>query len=139
MSDLMNKTKGKIEAISLEVVTMEENDIPVMGKILNLLCDMEKDAKEIGRPDFSNVIAGLKIYLEKAVLGETDNFEPFEQGLDHLSAIHRCICNDETYPDDLSDMLNKLGFKQTDPGEEKKESPNDQTEIESDTETERTQ
>jgi len=41
MSDLIDKAKEKIEAISLEVVTMEEKDIPVMGKILNLLCDME--------------------------------------------------------------------------------------------------
>jgi two-component system chemotaxis sensor kinase CheA len=139
MSDLIDKAKEKIEAISLEVVTMEEKDIPAMGKILNLLCDMERDAEKIGRSDFSNVIAGLKIYLEKAVLGETDNFEPFEQGLDHLSAIHRCMCNHEAYTDDLSDILNELGFKQTDSGEERKESRNDQTEIENNTVTESTQ
>ena len=139
MSDLIDKAKEKIEAISLEVVTMEEKDIPAMGKILNLLCDMEKDAEKIGRPDFSDLICGLKIYLEKAVLGETDNFDLFEQGLDHLSSIHRCICNDEEYADDLSDILNELGFKQPDSGEETKEPQNDQTEIESDTKTESTE
>ena len=139
MSDLIDNAKEKIEAISLEVVTMEENDIPAMGKILNLLCDMEKDAEKIGRLDFSNLISGLNIYLEKAVFGEIDNFELFEQGLDHLSAIHRCICNDEEYTNDISDLLNELGFKQSDSGEETKESRNDQTEIESDTETESTE
>jgi len=139
MSDLIDNAKEKIEAISLEVVTMEENDIPAMGKILNLLCDMEKDAEKIGRLDFSNLISGLNIYLEKAVLGEIDNFELFEQGLDHLNAIHRCICNREEYPNDISDLLNELGFKPSDSGEETKDSQNNQTEIESDTETESTE
>jgi two-component system, chemotaxis family, sensor kinase CheA len=135
VSDLIDKVKGKIENISLEVVTMEGKDIPVMGKILNLLCDMEKDAEKIGRPDFSDLISGLKAYLEKAVLGETDNLEPFEQGLDHLSSIHRCISNHEAYKEDLSDTLNELGFKQSDFREEKKPQ-NDQAEIVYDTKIE---
>lgn len=139
MSELIDKAKEKIEAISLEVVTMEGKDIPAMGKILNLLCDMEKDAEKIGRPDFSDLICGLNIYLEKAILGETDNFEPFEQGLDYLRSIHRCIRNDEEYKDDISDILNELGFKRSDSGEERKEPQNDQTEVESDTETESTE
>jgi two-component system chemotaxis sensor kinase CheA len=139
MSDLIHNVKEKIEAISLEVVTMEGKDIPVMGKILNLLCDMEKDAEKIGRPDFSDLISGLNIYLEKAVLGERDNFELFEQGLEHLISIHRCICNDEEYKEDLSDILNDLGVKQPDSKEEIKEPQNDQTEIGSVTETENTE
>jgi two-component system chemotaxis sensor kinase CheA len=139
MSDLIHNVKEKIEAISLEVVTMEGKDIPVMGKILNLLCDMEKDAEKIGRPDFSDLISGLNIYLEKAVLGESDNFELFEQGLEHLISIHRCICNDEEYKEDLSDLLNDLGVKQPDSKEEIKEPQNDQTEIESVIETENTE
>jgi two-component system chemotaxis sensor kinase CheA len=139
MSDLINNVKEKIEAISLEVVTMEGKDIPVMGKILNLLCDMEKDAEKIGRPDFSDLISGLNIYLEKAVLRESDNFELFEQGLEHLISIHRCICNDEEYKEDLSDILNDLGVKQPDSKEEIKEPQNDQTEIKSVTEAENTE
>lgn len=139
MSDLINNVKEKIEAISLEVVTMEGRDIPVMGKILNILSDMEKDAQKIGRPDFSDLISGLNIYLEKAVLGENDNFELFEQGLEHLISIHRCICNDEEYKEDISDILNDLGGKQPDPKEEIKEPQNDQIEIEGGTETENTE
>lgn len=136
MSDLMDKIKGKIENISLEVVTMEGKDIPAMGKILNLLCDVEKDAEKIGRPDFSDLIAALKTYLEKAVLGETDNLEPFEQGLDRLSSIHRCISNHEEHKEDLSGTLNELGFKQSNSGEEEKKPQNDQAEVINDTESE---
>lgn len=136
MSDLMDKVKEKIENISLEVVTMEGKDIPAMGKILNLLCDMEKDAEKIGRPDFSDLIAGLKTYLEKIVLGETDNLEPFEQGLDHLSSIHRSIFNHEEYKEDLSDTLNELGFKQSDSGEKGKKPQNKQAEVITDTKIE---
>jgi two-component system chemotaxis sensor kinase CheA len=118
---------------------MEVKDIPAMGKILNLLCDMEKDAEKIGRPDFSDLIAGLKTYLEKAVLGETDSLEPFEQGIDHLSSIHRSICNHEEYKEDLSDILDDLGFKHPESKEEIKEPRNDQTEIGNNTNTENTE
>jgi len=138
MSDLIDKVKEKIENISLEVVTMEGKDIPAMGKILNLLCDMEKDAEKIGRHDFSDLIADLKTYLEKAVLGETDNLEPFEQGLEHLSSIHRSIFNHEEYKEDLSDTLNKLGVKQSDSGEEGEKPQHDQAEVILDTEIEGT-
>jgi len=139
MSDLIDKVKEKIENISLEIVTMEGKDIPVMGKILNLLGGLEKDAEKIGRPDFSDLIAGMKTYLEKAVLGETDNLEPFEQGLDHLSSFHRCICNHEEYKKDLSHILDELGFKHPDSKEEIKEPRNDQTEVENNTDTENTE
>ena len=133
---VIDNVKEKIEAISLEVVTMEDKDIPAMGKILNLLCDTKKDAEKIGRTDFSNLISGLNIYLEKAVLGENDNFELFEQGLEHLISIHRCICNHEDYKEDLSDILTELGFKLPDSKEDIKELQHDQIEIERVTETE---
>ena len=136
MSDLIDKVKGKIENISLEVVTMEGKDIPAMGKILNLLCDMEKDAEKIGRPDFSDLIAGLTIYLEKAVLGENNNFELFELGLEHLISIHRCICNHEEYKGDISDILSELGVKQPDSKEDIKKPKHDPAEIERDAKAE---
>ena len=136
---VIDKVKKKIEAISLEVVTMEDKDIPAMGRILNFLCDTKKDAEKIGRPDFSDLISGLNIYLEKAILGESDNFELFEQGLEHLILIHRCICNDEEYKEDISEILNELGFKQPNSEENIKKPQNDQTEIERMTETENTE
>ncbi|MBW2248324.1 MAG: chemotaxis protein CheA [Deltaproteobacteria bacterium] len=136
MSDPINKTKEKIEAISLEVVTIDGADISAMGKILNLLCDMEEDAEKIGRPVFSDLIYGLKNYLEKAIMGETDDFEPFELGVEHLGSIHRCIRNQEKYKDDISDILDKLGFKCSDSEQEEKCSQQDRPKFESDTEDE---
>jgi len=136
MSDPIDKTKEKIEAISLEVVTIDGADISAMGKILNLLCDMEEDAEKIGKPVFSDLISGLKTYLEKAIMGETDDFEPFEQGIEHLSAIHRCIRNDEAYDEDISELLNVLGFKQSDSGQGEKDPQPVHPDIESDTEVE---
>jgi len=136
MSDPIDKTKEKIEAISLEVVTIDGANISAMGKILNLLCDMDEDAEKIGRPVFSDLIYGLKTYLEKAIMGETDDFEPFEQGIECLSSIHRCIRNDEEYKDDISEVLNALGLKGSDSGPNEKNSQQDQPEIECDTEDE---
>jgi len=136
MSDPIDKTKEKIEAISLEVVTIDGADISAMGKILNLLCDMEEDAKKIGRPVFSGLIYGLKTFLEKVIMGETDDFELFEQGIECLGSIHRCIRNDEEYKDDISEILNALGLKKSDSGQNVKNSQQDQPEIECDTEDE---
>ena len=131
MSDLIDKTKNNLEAISLDVVTMDGEDIPVMGSILNRLYEMEEDSKMIGQPAFSDLVSGLKIYLEKAILGETDDFKLFEEGLDSLQSVHRCIRNQEEYKDDISDLLNKLGFKRYYPVEEEKEPEQDQAVVES--------
>ena len=133
MSDPIDKTKEKIEAISLEVVTIDGVDISAMGKILNLLCDMDDDVEKIGRPVFSDLISGLKTFLEKAIMGETDDFEPFEQGIEQLGSIHRCIRNDKEYKDDISEILNALGLKKSDSGQNEKNSQQDQPEIECDT------
>ena len=136
MFDLIDKAKEKIEAVALEAVTMEEKDISAMGKVLNFLCDMEEDAEKIGRPVFSDLISGLKIYIEKGILGENGNFELFEQGIEHLSAIHRCIRNDEAYDEDISELLNGLGFKGSGSGQGEECPQQVQAEMESDTEAE---
>lgn len=136
MSDLMDKTKEKIEAVALEAVTMEEKDVSAMGKVLNLLCDMEEDAEKIGRSVFSDLISGLKIYIEKGILGENGNFELFERGIEHLSAIHRCIRNDEAYDEDISELLNGLGFKRSGSVQEEECLQQVQSAMESDTEAE---
>jgi len=136
MSDLMDKTKEKIEAVALEAVTMEEKDVSAMGKVLNLLCDMEEDAEKIGRSVFSDLIFGLKIYIEKGILGENGNFELFERGIEHLSAIHRCIRNDEAYDEDISELLNGLGFKRSGSVQEEECLQQVQSAMESDTEAE---
>lgn len=136
MSDLIDKTKEKIEAVALEAVTMEEKDVSAMGKVLNLLCDMEEDAEKIGRSVFSDLIFGLKIYIEKGILGENGNFELFERGIEHLSAIHRCIRNDEAYDEDISELLNGLGFKRSGSVQEEECLQQVQSAMESDTEAE---
>lgn len=131
MLDLIDKTEKTLEAIALELVTMEGEDIPVMGNILNHLCDMEEDSKKIGQPAFSDLITGLKTYIEKAILGEMNDFKAFEEGLSCLQSIHRCIRNHQEYKEDISTILDKLRFKQSDPKEEKKEPEHDQTETDS--------
>ena len=136
MFDLIDKTKEKIEAVALEAVTMEEKDISAMGKVLNLLCDMGEQAEKIGRPVFSDLISGLKIYIEKGILGENGNFELFEQGIEHLSAIHRCIRNDEAYDEDISELLNGLGFNGAGSEQGKNGLQQVPAEMESDTEAE---
>ena len=71
MSEQIDSTKEKLETIALEVVSMEGEDIPTMGTIFNLLCEIETDANSFDAAPFSNLLEGLKTYLEKVVLRET--------------------------------------------------------------------
>lgn len=118
MQEQIERINSNLEAIALEIVTMEVDDIPTLGNIFNGLCDMEEDSGEIGRPGFSDLLAGLKIYLEKVILRETDDFKPFEQGFECLQSFYRCIRNEEEYGDDISGILNELGFERPYPTKE---------------------
>ena len=110
MSEQIDSTKEKLETIALEVVSMEGEDIPTMGNIFNLLCEIETDADRFDAAPFSNLLAGLKIYLEKVVLRETDDFAPFEEGLAHLQSAFRCVENQSEYKEDISEILERLGL-----------------------------
>jgi len=109
MSEQIDRTREKLETIALEVVSMEGEDIPTMGTIFNLLCEIEEDAQDFGHAPFANLLSGLKVYLEKVVLRETDDFTPFEEGLAYLQSAFRCVENQTDYKEDIIDILGRLG------------------------------
>jgi len=111
MSEQIDKTREKLETIALEVVSMEGEDIPTMGTIFNLLCEVEEDAQTFEHAPFANLLAGLKIYLEKVILRETDDFIPFEEGLEYLQSAFRCVQNQTGYKDDITAILGRLGVE----------------------------
>ena len=111
MSDLLDEIKNKVEKIALDVVTLEENDIPSMGNILNCLCDLEESSQEIRYPSLMDLITSLKGYLEKVILREADDLKPIEDGINCLQSVFRCMDNKKEFKEDISDVLNKLGFQ----------------------------
>jgi len=109
MSELTGELKRQLEAIALEVVTMEATDIPAMGNILNGLSELEGDSQAVSQPAFLDVTRALKGYLERLILRETEDLEPLEKGIDYLQSICRQMCNRGAFDGETSEILNRLG------------------------------
>lgn len=105
----LDSIKNRIETIALALVTMEADDIPVLGEILNHLNAIEKEAGAIGNPQFGGLINALAAYLERIILRETADIEPFESGIEHLQAFCRNLANQVEHSLDLDSVLSKLG------------------------------
>ncbi len=69
MSELMEKIDNHLQAISLEVVTLEDQDIAAMGKILTYFGELEEAFKSIDNPVFLDLIKGLMGYLSSLGVG----------------------------------------------------------------------
>jgi len=117
MTDVLEKTIKNIESIALEVVMLDVQDIPALGKIVNCLGVLEEDSKEIGQPAFAELIQAIKSYIEKLILGEADDVTPLEEGVDSLQTILRHVSNQEEYGGDISQILDRLEFKKAEPDE----------------------
>jgi len=117
MTDVLEKTNKNIESIALEVVMLDLEDIPALGKLVNCLGVLEEDSKEIDQPAFSELIQAIKSYIEKLILREAADVTPLEEGVDSLQTIFRHVINQEEYNKDISQILNRLEFKQTEPDE----------------------
>lgn len=117
MTDVLEKTNKNIESIALEVVMLDVEDIPALGKLVNCLGVLEEDSKAIDQPAFSELIQAIKSYIEKLILGEVADVTPLEEGVNSLQTIFRHVINQEEYGGDISQILNRLEFKQTEPDE----------------------
>jgi two-component system chemotaxis sensor kinase CheA len=115
MSELIEKINANIESIALEIVMLDAQDIPALGKIVNSLDMTEADSKEIGDPVFSELIQAIKGYIEKVILGEASDTSPLEEGIDALQTIFRQLRNQERFSGDISKTLGKLGFEESEP------------------------
>jgi two-component system, chemotaxis family, sensor kinase CheA len=121
MPVLIEKLNKNLESIALEVVTMDIQDIPSLGNILNSLGEMEKDSTSIKEPAFSELIQAIKGYLEKIIIEETVDVTPLEEGIDSLQTIFRHVCNQKEYNRDISQILNRLGCKKEEAEKNEKE------------------
>jgi two-component system chemotaxis sensor kinase CheA len=109
----LDSIKNRIETIALALVTMEADDIPALGEILNHLNTIAKEAGAIDNSQFSALINALSAYLERIILRETADIEPFESGIEHLQAFCRNLINQVDHPIDLSSVLSTLGGDST--------------------------
>ena len=132
MSELMEKIDNHLQAISLEVVTLEDQDIAAMGKILNDFEELGEAFKSVDNPVFSDLIKALMGYLERIIMFEAEDMTPLEEGIERLQKLFRSLKNEDDVDDDVSDLLEVLGFEKSDAIEEIEEI---QTEASPGTET----
>lgn len=110
MLEVLENINNRIEAIALSLVTMEGEDIPVLGDMLNQLNEIEALEQAIENPTFVALAKALSAYLERVILRETSDLKPFEAGIEHLQALCRSMLNDVDYATDLTDIFSNLGI-----------------------------
>ncbi|MCP4745056.1 MAG: chemotaxis protein CheA [Desulfobacteraceae bacterium] len=108
----------KIEEIALNLITMEGEDIPIIGDMLNGLKDIASACNGFEETNFKDLVDALYFYLEKIALRETVDFQPLETGLEHLQRYYQCIGNQTDYTINLTPILKTLGAQAQGPPEQ---------------------
>ena len=113
MLDQMDRIKKNLDAVALEVVTLDVNDIPALGTILKYLGEIEtdSDSNATEQPAFLELLQATKGYVENLILKEKEDLNPLEDGVDILQSLYHQIKNRKEYKGDTSAVLEKLGYK----------------------------
>lgn len=109
MLETLESINGRIEAIALTLVTLEGENIPALGEMLNNINTVEGQGEEIDAPSITALANALGAYLEKVILRETTDLKPFEVGIEHLQAFCHCLLNKKKYKVDLTEVFSQLG------------------------------
>lgn len=110
MTEVTEYIGTQIESIALALVTMDGEDIPVLGDILNQLARIKDQGPALGSETFIMLVGALEGYLEKVVLHETCDLGPFEIGLEHLQRCFHSLCNGVEDTEDLSPVFAQLCY-----------------------------
>ena len=105
MADIIDSIGNQIESIALALVTMDGEDIPAMGEILNQLGEIKTQGQALGSDAFVALAGALEGYLEKVVLRETSDLATFENGLAHLQRYFHSLSNGVEDSQDLSPVF----------------------------------
>ncbi|MBF0099734.1 MAG: chemotaxis protein CheA [Desulfobacterales bacterium] len=124
----MEEVKEHIEVLLKMVLTLEHDDIPAMGNLLNHLTVIESIAGNITDATFSKVIFGIKQYIEKLVLSETQDLSPLIDAAKALRSVWSSIQNHEPFGFSVDELFQSLDIDSASPTHEKRdEQQNDKT------------
>lgn len=110
MADVLEDIHNQIESIALALVTMEGEDIPALGGMLNQLGEIAAGSRTIEDPSFLALVQALSAYLERIILRETSDISPFAAGVEHLQAFCRSLINGVPCPADGTEIYASLGI-----------------------------
>jgi two-component system chemotaxis sensor kinase CheA len=109
MPHILDSVRSRIEAIALALVTMDGEDIPVLGEIINHLSAIDAEADAVEYDEFIDLAKALHTYIERVILRETSDLKPFESGIEHLQSYCRSLINGAEYTVDLQPVFSALG------------------------------
>ncbi len=109
MSDRIEEIGKCLDAVALDVVTLEAGDIPALGKVMNGLEGLQEKASGLEDNRFYELVKAACGYLERLVLAEISDLEPLEESVSALQAFQRNLMNGEDPQQDLEVLFQKLG------------------------------
>ncbi|MBA4367186.1 MAG: chemotaxis protein CheA, partial [Desulfobacterium sp.] len=121
MAEKDNSAGKMIESLSLQVCMLEAGDIPGMGKVYETISGLEKSMLDCPCAAFTDIIQGVKQYLDRLVLNDVTDSKPLEDCVVGLQAIWRDISSGREVTFDVTDVLEGLGYI---PEDQKKTSGN---------------
>ncbi|MBW2095890.1 MAG: chemotaxis protein CheA [Deltaproteobacteria bacterium] len=98
-----------IEDMALEVVTLEEEDLLTLGRMMNSLEAVGNCSDRVEEPLFHALIKAIRNYLERLILAEEKDISPLEAGVLHLQGVFRSMSRGEPFEQDITPLLEKLG------------------------------
>ncbi len=109
MSDVLEKLNENIEQIALEVVMLDSDDIPAIGTLLNHVTELEVLCNETGKQVLTDLVSGIRKYLEQVALREKDDIAPVEDAVKCLQSVYHSLLNDQAVDLDMEDLFARLG------------------------------
>lgn len=111
MKETLESLIKEIENVALDVVMLDSEDIPGLGKALQSLEPIEDLSGQLSDESLTSIILGMKGYIEAVIMGEKTDLSPLETGISKLQEICRTIKTGEKYDKDLSAVFSSLGSK----------------------------
>ena len=105
----MEMLKNQIEDLAGQVTIIGSDDINGMGRMLNLLDEMKVSASSLEATLLCEILDAFKRYVGQVVLGETQEMQPLEDGLEFIRKGYHCFETGESLDFDMMAVYGVLG------------------------------
>jgi two-component system, chemotaxis family, sensor kinase CheA len=113
----LDTLKTQLEDLAGQVTIVTCDDIDGMGRLLNLMDEMNAAAADLDAPDLVEMISLYKGYAGQVVMGETTDMTPLEDGVGFLRDTAEAMENNRDSTVDMAEVRRFFG------GEPKEDAP----------------
>lgn len=109
----LEKLSEQIDALALDTVILDPDDIPGLGGVLKSLDTVEGLLKKLKEETLLLLVPAMREYIEKVILREAEDLSPFEAGISRMQEICRNLVTGKGFKGDISSLLKDLGHEET--------------------------